>query len=249
MLVGKGGDNSGDVKHFRARQLIGRALGRKRHIDQEEAAYIRLAAKGFQPDGIIDVGAYQGEWTRLARSIFPKAPVLMIEAQEAKKPYLDAVCAEMAGTRYASTVLGAASGEVVTFYEMETGSSFLPEQSNAPRVEKRLVTRTLDEVAGELLPGPASLFLKIDVQGAELQVLAGGEETLARSEVVQLEVAMLPYNKGAPTMLEVISYMDDRELVPFDISGSSRPNGCDLVQIDILFTRRGSALRPDYFAF
>jgi hypothetical protein len=67
--------------------------------------------------------------------------------------------------------------------------------------------------------------------------------------LVQLEVAMLPYNKGAPSFLEVLSYMDKRDFVPLDVSGFSRPNGVDLVQIDVLFVRRDSSLRPTFIEF
>lgn len=215
----------------------------------EETAYLRLAERGFRPGAIIDIGAYQGEWTRLARSVFTGVPALMIEAQDAKKPYLDAVCADLRDVRYVSTLLGSAPGEQVTFYEMETGSSLLPERSNVPRVERTLTTRTLDEVAGEGAGGLAPLFLKIDVQGAELRVLAGGSETLKRTEIVQLEVALLPYNEGAPTMLEVMTFMDARGFVPLDVAGFIRPNGRDLVQLDLLFAQRNSALRPDYFTY
>ena len=212
----------------------------------EEEAYARLAAKGFAPDAILDVGAWEGNWTRLARAQFGEVPSLMVEPQAAKKPFLDQVCDELPMARYVSTVLSASAGETVTFYEMLSGSSFLPERSNAPRTETTLKTRTLDEVAADI-PG-SSLFLKIDVQGAELLVLAGGENTLARSEVVQLEVALLPYNEGAPTFLEVLMYMDERGLVPFDISGESRPMG-HLVQIDLIFVRRESPLRAKSITF
>jgi hypothetical protein len=129
---------------------------------------------------------------------------------------------------------------------METGSSFFPERSNIRREEERLITERLDDIAAHLA-GP--LFLKVDVQGAELQVLAGGAETLSRCELVQLEVALLPYNEGAPTILEVLTYMDDRDFVPLDICGFSRPNDIHLVQIDVLFARRDSKLRPTFFQF
>lgn len=212
----------------------------------EEEAYRRLAAKGFSPDAIVDVGAWEGKWTRLARNEFGEIPSLMVEAQTAKTPFLDQVCNDYPLARYVSTVLSDTAGKTVTFYEMLSGSSFLPEQSNAPRTATELTTRTLDEVT-ESLPG-SSLFLKIDVQGAELLVLAGGQNTLARSDIVQLEVAMLPYNEGAPTFLEVISYMDARGFVPYDISGESRPMG-HLVQIDLMFIRRDSPLRPTSITF
>ncbi len=228
------------------RKFVRKILGRASHYDIEELAYRRMIEKGFTPDAIIDVGAYEGNWTRLARSVFGEVPCLMVEAQAGKKAALDQVCEELPQAALVSTALGATSGETITFYEMETGSSFLAEQSNAPRTETKLTTRTLDEVAADF-PG-SSLFLKIDVQGAELHVLAGGQDTLARCAAVQLEVAMLPYNEGAPTFLEVVRYMDERGFVPFDISGESRPTG-HLVQIDMVFVPRDSALRPTRITF
>lgn len=216
---------------------------RKRPSPEEEA-YSRLRQKGFCPAGIIDVGAYQGEWTKLVRRIFEGVPVLMVEAQQSKKAGLKALCGN--GVSLASAVLGAEAGRTVTFYEMETGSSYFEEQSNAPRNAKTYTTDTLDSVAAGMV-GP--LFLKIDVQGAELEVLKGGGKTLGRCELIQLEVAMLPYNKGAPTFFEVLSYMEEVGFVPLDVSGFSRPNGVDLVQIDMIFVRRDSSLRPTFIEF
>jgi FkbM family methyltransferase len=229
----------------RFKQLVSAALGR-RYVPPEELAYSRLKAKGFRPAAIIDVGAYQGDWTRLVRRVFPDVPVLMVEAQSSKRPFLDKVCNELPGVRYEQALLGRTSGQKVQFFEMETGSSMFPENSNVPRNTSELTTATLDELAG---PISSPALLKIDVQGAELEVLEGAQETLAACEVVQLEVALLPYNEGAPSLLEVLSYMAERELVPFDVSGMSRPNGVDLAQIDLLFTRSSSALRNRYFVF
>lgn len=220
------------------------ALGRPQSMGDEERAYRRLSAMGFQPAGIVDVGAYEGNWTRLARRIFPSTPICMVEPQERKRPFLEATCAELGNVSYVPAVLSARAGETVTFYEMETGSSILPENSNVARNTLHLTTRILDEVVDDL-PGP--LFLKIDVQGAELHVLAGARKTLGRSDVVQLEVAMLEYNRGAPSFIETISYMNDRGFVPLDYSGFTRPNGRDLVQVDILFTKFDSSLRPNFF--
>ena len=229
-----------------ATDFLRRVATRQRYVPPEEEAYRRLASKGFSPAALIDVGAYHGDWTRLARRVFGPMPGLMIEAQPGKAAALERMCEQVRNLRFLSAVLGSASGQSVTFYEMETGSSLLPERSNVERVKRVLVTRTLDEIAGDVA-GP--LFLKIDVQGAELQVLSGGTETLGRAALVQLEVALLPYNEGAPTFLEVIRHMDDRGFVPFDIAGFSRPTGADLAQIDVLFVDRESPLRLKRFEF
>jgi FkbM family methyltransferase len=219
---------------------------RRGYVPAEELAYRRLRAKGFSPAAIIDVGAYQGGWTRLVRRVFPEVPVLMIEAQAGKKQWLERVCRDLDRVRYVPALLGARSGETVPFFEMETGSSMFPENSNVPRIAKELTTTTLDELVG---PDCVDAFLKIDVQGAELEVLRGSERTLSGCEVVQLEVALLPYNEGAPTMLDVLTFMDERQFAPFDISGFSRPNGVDLAQVDLLFARSKSPLRRTYFTF
>ena len=109
-----------------------------------------------------------------------------------------------------------------------------------------MTTDTLDNVA-KGIEGP--FFLKLDVQGAELEVLEGGQETLSKAELVQLEVPFVPYNEGAPTLFEVFDYMRERDFVPFDISGFARPNGIDLAQADFLFTRTESPLRRKFFEF
>jgi FkbM family methyltransferase len=229
---------------------IGRFLSpddsRRLYYDREVAAYRRVAAKGFSPAAVIDVGAYEGNWTRAVREVFPDAFVLMVEPQADKAPCLEATVLDIGSVRYERALLSGAEDERVTFYEMKTGSSMYPEQSNVARSEAELSTNTLDGLASDL---EAPIFLKIDVQGAELEVLKGGRQTLSRTDLVQLEVALLPYNRGAPSFLEVLLFMDSLGFVPLDFSGESRPTGADLVQVDVLFCRQNSDLRPSTFTY
>jgi FkbM family methyltransferase len=212
----------------------------------EELAYRRVARRGFIPASIIDVGAYEGNWTRLARRVFPGVPILMVEPLRSKRGHLKAVTSELPAVRFVEALLAARPGEEKIFFEMETGSSIFPEKSNVPRQSKTLVSCTLDDVAAAL---PAPIMLKIDVQGAELEVLKGGEATLQRCELIQLEVAVASYNSGAPTMLEVLQFMEARGFRPFDVSGETRPNGADLVQVDLLFAPLRSSLHRSFFEF
>lgn len=227
-------------------QIIKHVLGFPVEVPLEEQAYSRLKQKGFVPGAIIDVGAYEGHWTRTARKVFGDVPVLMVEAQPGKLGALENVADRLGGVTIENSLLSTTAGEEIVFYEMETGSSTLPENSNVPRIERRLVTRTLDEVASAL-PGP--LFIKIDVQGAELRVLGGGQRTLERCEVIQLETALLPYNEGAPQIVETLLQMKEWGFVPYDFAGFIRPTGVDLVQADIIFVREGSPLRATTFTF
>ena len=228
------------------RSLLKRVLGIHAPPSPEIAAYGRLKAKGFTPGRIIDVGAYEGDWTRLVCGVFETSPVTMIEAQEGKKAALEAVCRELPGVTLVSALLGPTGGSQVPFYEMETGSSMRAENSNVARHEKLMTTQTLDEAAGQ---NGEKLFIKIDVQGAELDVLSGGLKILERCDVVQLETALLPYNEGAPQIAEVFVQMEKWGFSPYDFAGFIRPNGIDLVQTDVIFVRTASALRPLHFTF
>lgn len=214
----------------------------------EEIVYRRLAARGFRPGGLIDVGAFQGGWTRMAREIFGDPPGLMVEPQAALIPALEQFAADTPGVHCVNALLASENGRTIEFHEMGTGSSMFSETSDVPRTSRTIETRTLDSVVGETLPGMTDLFLKIDVQGAELEVLGGGAETLSRSALVQLETAMLPYNAGAPLLPEVVGWMAERNWLPIEVSGFSRPRE-QLVQIDLLFAPEPSSLRPHRFKF
>jgi len=67
---------------------------------------------------------------------------------------------------------------------------------------------TLDEAVTSDSEGP--VFLKLDVQGYELEVLRGGNNLLSKTEVVVLECSLIEYNTGAPLIADVISFMKDR---------------------------------------
>lgn len=214
----------------------------------EGITYERLRDNGLAPDGIIDVGANRGDWSRSVRTIFAQCPILMVEAQASLEPELARACGEIDRAQYQIALLGPAEGEERAFFEMGTGSSLLPENSNVARTQTVSVTRTLDTLAGEVMPDAQAIFLKLDVQGAELMILAGAAATLERCAAVQLEVALLPYNAGAPLLDEVVAYLAQRSLLVTEVSGFSRP-GDHLVQIDLVFARAGSPLRPEFFLY
>ena len=225
---------------------LARQILRSQPISDEERVYTFLRDRGFAPQGIIDVGAYEGKWSESVRAIFGELPTLMVEAQEQKAPFLEDSVSGHDDWSYKIALLAAETGREVSFYEMETGSSMMSENSDVRRKESKLRTTTLDEIAADL-PGD-ELFLKIDVQGAELEVLKGATETLRRAGLVQLETAFLTYNEGAPTMCEVLTFMEQRGFLPVDIAGQIRIKRM-LIQIDLLFTPRGNPLRPEFFAW
>ncbi|MCW8139220.1 MAG: FkbM family methyltransferase [Planctomycetota bacterium] len=202
----------------------------------------QLARFGFRPGLIVDVGAYVGDWSRLARRCFPDAAIVMVEAQPDKADALARACAEVGNATAVRALVGPEARPQVEFFAMETGSSVLSERTDHPREVIRVDMTTLDAATADAPPGPA--LLKLDTQGYELEVLRGATRLLERVEVLQTELSVLDFNEGAPALHEVIAFLAARDLVLFDLADITRKRSDGaLLQLDALFVRRGSALR------
>jgi FkbM family methyltransferase len=209
---------------------------------------VLLSKKGFKPKTIIDCGAYVGRWTQMARKIYPDAVFLMLEANPAKERRLREVQAEAPGSiHYSMGVVGPESRPAVTFYQMESGSSVLEEQSDVARNVIQSSMRTLDEIIAEKKLPDAHL-IKLDVQGFELEILKGAKNALGTAQVVLMEVSFLQYNKGAPLIADVVRFMNDRGFVIYDIGSLVRWHGDNsLLQADLIFVNKDSGFRPTRF--
>lgn len=198
-----------------------------------------VARNGFKPGGILDIGAHKGHWAERVATIFPGVPIHMVEAQPELEPELI-----RAGFPYSLTLLGPESRAAVPFHVDPTspsGGSVLNEVTNFPRDQHTYPMRRLDDLETGL-SGP--LLLKLDVQGYELEVLAGASETLRQTEMILAEVALLEYNENAPLIGEVIGFLAERGFVPFDICDFLRryEDGA-MFQCDMIFVRPDSPLR------
>ena len=214
----------------------------------------RLRTLGFIPEDILDIGAYEGEWMRMARTVFPEAQVLMVEAQPEKEPLLNAACKTHGGSvEYLIALLGQNNQESVPFFQMRTpfgstGSSVYEEQVTYKGLplDRHVASLKMTRLDDLLAAHSTRHFqlIKLDVQGAELDVLSGGPKALNGAEAVLLEVSFLEYNKGAPQFADVVAFMNAKGFVVFDILDCYREKRDILIQGDILFVRKDSPLRP-----
>lgn len=201
-----------------------------------------LKDRGYNPEYILDVGAYKGSWTLEVSKSFRNANFIMFEAQEDKEKYLKEIAQSNPMVEYNLGLLGAETVENVPFYVMETGSSVLYENTEHKRSIKYLSMYTLDSILKN--KNISSCFLKIDVQGYELEVLKGSKNLLPNVEVVLLETSIVQYNEGSPLISDVIKYMGEIDFVVYDICSPKRSSKEHvLFQVDIFFVKKNSHLR------
>jgi hypothetical protein len=94
----------------------------------------------------------------------------------------------------------------------------------------------------------APFLLKLDVQGAELDVLRGAEALLQQADYALLEVSFFEFFAGGPQFADVIAFMQARGFAAYDISGLQyRPLDGALSQADISFVRATGMFRQQHF--
>jgi len=220
------------------KQDLKRAVG----VPSVESTLERMKRIGFAPGVAIDVGAYVGEWTRSFKKIFPSAKVLMIEPQPQLQSQLQQTLAQLSDVSCLQKLLGATEQDQVNFYQRETASSILTEWDKTEEPSLQLPLTTLDSVTVDTAFAQPD-FIKLDVQGFELEVLKGGERTLANVEAVLMEVNLIDVYKGAPLFAEVVSFMSQRGFQIYDVcSFFRRPLDDALWQMDVVFVRSNSSL-------
>jgi FkbM family methyltransferase len=221
------------------------SLKERLHVPDIEVSLHRLQRAGFAPRAVIDVGANVGDWTRMCRRVFPAVRILAVEPQAGCEPALRAMAAQMEGVTIVQQLVGARDVRGVPFHVHNTVnavSSVLREPDGPPVSVVMLDMTTLDAVLEAKGFGPAD-FLKLDVQGYELEVLTGAPRALAAATVVLMEINLIPVYEGAPLLHEAVAFMHDAGFQAYDIcSQIRRPLDDALFQTDMLFVRRSSPL-------
>lgn len=200
--------------------------------------------KGMNPGVVYDIGANDGTWTRDSKSVFSNARHEEFEANSEHR------------RNGLHMVLLGDTEKTVTFYKAigenvgpNTGASMYLEVSQhyAPGkyITETLPVVPLDSyVSTNNLPLPD--FLKLDVQGAELDILRGGEKCLRNSKYVLLEASLHRWNKDAPMIEDIIIFMSERGFQLIDIVENHFVNNY-LLQVDILFAHENTNLRCENF--
>jgi FkbM family methyltransferase len=183
---------------------------------------------------IIDVGASDGRWSEMARKVWPKSGLLMIEGNVAHGPGMNERMRRMGGEAILTHALaGAARGvERVRF------NTYDPFQGAPPDSEGvEVPTTTIDDETRS--SGFAAPYLiKLDCHGREHDILDGARETLKHTSALVVEVYTRSLGIGSFEMSDLLPIIKGHGFAPTDLCDPMiRPCDGRMSQFDLLFER------------
>jgi len=195
---------------------------------------------------VIDVGAHVGQFSLLARRLFPAAKII---AFEPLKDGFDSLNENLAGTtnfQSFNVALGDTNGAQTMHRSEFAPSSSLRKMGQlhkeayphtAGGSEETIAVKTLDSALDELdVDGP--IFLKIDVQGYEDAVLKGASKSLEKVDLLLIETSFFPLYEGQLLFDDIYKALINQG---FHYAGSwgqwKKPTNGTILQQDALFIR------------
>ena len=219
-------------------------VGDSKRRETLEQAISHLHVVGVRPASVLDVGVATG--TPELYRIFPDARYLLVDPLEENEPHMKAILERLKG-EYVVAAAAAKSGTMRMNVSADPrrlwGASLFATQheQGAEMVERTVPTVRLDDVLAERKFEPPFL-IKIDAEGAELEVLKGAEDALQRTLAVILEVALVRDSSriGVPLLAEVVDFMAARGFEASDIvAGFTRAEDRALMMVDMVFLPSG----------
>lgn len=206
-----------------------------------------LRRQGIIPKTVIDVGANAGQFAVAAAKLFGDVEVHSFEPHPECVQQLRKNVASLPNIHVYAVPLGRSEAAAEFYLNSHThSSSFLHLSQNHrsafPHAEEvntlKVRMTSLDAVFGEKrLAGP--VLLKLDVQGYEGEVLAGGAKVLRAIDYVVLEASLKPMYEGEMLFTELLKVMEGHGFSFLRPIGMlSDPRNGEVLQLDALFQRR-----------
>jgi FkbM family methyltransferase len=202
-----------------------------------------LKHHGFSPATVFDVGVGYGTFP-LYRA-FPNAFYHLIDPARESLAYMRRLSRRL-HCQVHTVALGDRDGETALEVRDDIQQSTLLEEMGPRRVRRidRVPLRRFDALFGGSIARPA--LCKIDVQGAELMVLAGMAGRLAEIDALIVETSTIATVKGGAEVESVVRFLGEYDFALADIVGlRRRPLDNATAQLDLLFVPKEAAPRND----
>ena len=201
------------------------------------------AIRGLKPRTLIDVGANKGQFSLIARSLFPEILIHAFEPIAAERAKLSLVLKNEGLAIYPVAV--GRQAETRDFFvtsRLDSSSLLKPAVGQKEAFDVSLVSvnsievvRLADVIRFAELPRP--VLLKIDVQGGELDALIGVGDDICYIDHIYCEVSFVPLYEDQPLAGDIICYL---RALGFSVGGVFNQVTAEAfgpTQADLLFHR------------
>ena len=201
-------------------------------------------------DVIIDVGANVGQYGRQLRDLGFKGRIVSFEPLPVAYAELSRRVGRDAAWQAFELAIGDHDGQAIMHVAANSVSSSLlgmlpahldaaPYSEFVGDIEVEMIT--LSEVIDRHVDTKDRLFVKVDAQGYESQILAGAAEGLDRIQGLQLELSIVPLYEGSATLGTLIAEAERLGFTLMSIEpGFSDQRSGRLLQADGVFFRAQS---------
>jgi FkbM family methyltransferase len=179
-------------------------------------------------DCVIDVGAHHGDFGRLVRTLGYRGRIVSFEPVAANFARLQEASSADSEWRIHNFALGAKAGRQPINVTRQSSLPSLRSPSAYGReyfqgqldiVDTPMIDISrLDDVFAECVGGLSSprVFLKLDTQGYDAEVLRGGAGSLGRVLAIQSELSVQAIYEGVPSYTDAIAELN---ALGFELSG------------------------------
>lgn len=202
----------------------------------------------YKINKIFDVGANIGQYVTAAREFGFKGNIVSFEPLSEAFKLLKENSKKDKRWQINNFAIGDKNGNSIINISSNLSSSSIKDmlvshESAAPNSKyigtEEIIIKTLDSCYKDYIEEGDIIYLKIDTQGFEKNVLDGAAEFLEKVVLIQLEMSVNPLYDAELSMNETISYLKSNnfELVGLE-NGFQDPKTNHLLQVDGIFLNK-----------
>ena len=196
---------------------------------------------------IFDVGANIGEFAENMRDAGYKHNIISFEPRrqafsellQKSKNDSNWNCVNIALGKHNGTSIINIAGNNTSSSLLEMNQIHIDVKPHSKYIGKEEITvKKLDSVISDYIEPEEEIYLKIDTQGYEKQILDEAERSISNIRVIQLEMSLIELYKGGALIYEMVPFLESKSFFLSSIErGFHDKNSGRLLQVDGIFIR------------